>query len=622
MGQDKDGVKVGHVVLTVPGRMWLLVGCAISLAASSASPLGMAWAGDRRPRGVNRAFVWQVVETGLTAREGKRLAKAFGVPLSLRNDHSFRFIDPAFGQVPEVDLPAGQQMDEDGRATDASAPDFDAIRALEPVPDKKAIRMTMRMLDKAAVDVPGRHRRHVLHSELTFDLPRDPENSFTQEIDTTVRLRFSLDGTPVEGPGAGIRVTYDPAGEITELRWATRTLQRGAPVELISAGRARSRCAAHYPPGSTLGKPRLLYWAPPLSMRVRALFPHWECSGLGPSAQALVSAVIPAARGAAPKVTFQASTQGDQVQATARVTGGRRPYQYLWGSMSTTLDPEAANGKSISYRVAGRDPVLAEELWLTVIDANGLTSQVAKLLNLSAPGESFIPGPNPLQVGGEFNVYEWGCVQASSAGFRDVFTANGVPIAFRFNGTSAWERDFKQADSPTNGDDANYVDDVDLAWYTGHGGPGSFTFDNPNKDDDSIVPADARYGDRDLEWLQLESCNVLQSPDGNGITATERWGGVFDGLHLLNGFHTTASCVDNTAGTFASYLFSGLTVRQAWAQMASDLEPAGKVYVSMGPVRIGDYAWNFSDHFWGQGSVGPDIRAAQTIGLWSLSGTV
>ena len=59
-----------------------------------------------------------------------------------------------------------------------------------------------------------------------------------------------------------------------------------------------------------------------------------------------------------------------------------------------------------------------------------------------------------------------------------------------------------------------------------------------------------------------------------------RWGGTINGLHMLNGFHTNAHCVGGgTGGRFAEYLFptwyAAVTVRNAWAQMAFDKEPAG-----------------------------------------------
>jgi hypothetical protein len=134
-----------------------------------------------------------------------------------------------------------------------------------------------------------------------------------------------------------------------------------------------------------------------------------------------------------------------------------------------------------------------------------------------------------------------------------------------------------------------------------------------------------------VDWVQLESCNVLADTTGTNDYFS-RWAPTFDGLHILNGFHTTASCVGGgTGGTFASYLFPAtflawtfrpaFTVRQAWASMAVDKEPSGTVFRSMGPIGSGGVT-DIGDHFWGQGSVGPDIFASQEVGFWAITGTV
>ncbi len=115
-----------------------------------------------------------------------------------------------------------------------------------------------------------------------------------RQIDTTVRYRLDLDGVPLDGPGSRMRVTYAPDGEVTELRWATRELERGPSVELLPPGQARHECASRYPPRSKIGKPRLVYWAPPLDRARARIYPHWECNGTDPQGAALVFALIPA----------------------------------------------------------------------------------------------------------------------------------------------------------------------------------------------------------------------------------------------------------------------------------------------------------------------------------------
>jgi hypothetical protein len=137
----------------------------------------------------------------------------------------------------------------------------------------------------------------------------------------------------------------------------------------------------------------------------------------------------------------------------------------------------------------------------------------------------------------------------------------------------------------------------------------------------------------ELEWLQLESCQVLKDTTGTNDYFA-RWAPTFRGLHLLNGFHTNATCINGgTGGRFADYMFPAtflwwtirpaLTVQQAWASTANDLEPAGTRWRSISPATTG-WVTNLGDHFWGQGSVGPDIApgsaANPLIGFVAVSG--
>jgi hypothetical protein len=293
----------------------------------------------------------------------------------------------------------------------------------------------------------------------------------------------------------------------------------------------------------------------------------------------------------------------------------------------------------VTYRRAPRDKsVTAERVTVEVIDANGLTATASVVL--AADGSvtaATVPGGGgfgalavgPVDVGVEQTIDEWQCAQDSAIGFRQVMAAHSVPTAFDWRGANAWERDFKDP-SVAGGDDSSYVDNVDAAWYTGHGWSGGFTFKG-SVTDTQIVPADAKWGNRDLEWLQLESCQVLRDTNGHA-DYFGRWGPAFAGLHILNGFDTNAYCVSGgTGGTFANYLFArkflwwtlrpALRVQSAWASMAVDREPSGVVYRSMGLIGAG-YVTNIGDYFWGQGPVGPDISPSTAIGKWSISGTV
>lgn len=591
--------------------------------------------------------VFEVVKEGFTADEAKRLAAAFGVEAVPGEGGSLAFVSDRLADVPMLEPAAASglarlPLDEDGHETLARAFDLDAIQKITPTDDRTARATLTGAFAQAGVPLPGKADERSAHVGHTMFHLRslDGSTDISQPIDTFVRLDFTLAGRPLLGPGAKARIDLSPAGEITGFGFATREVEQGALVTIASPFAARQECAKSYPDGSTLQTPRLVYFAPGLEQRVQTLFPHWECRGKGPSGEALVAALLPAVSGAAPVATIDAQVvQGSHVRASVGVQGGTPPYAFSWQSLTTDLTPEESSEPALAYDVMPRAPVSVEVLAVTVTDANGLTGKAQVRLGVNpgtmltaAASQTSLQRVGRLDVGGEFNVYEWNCVKQSAAGFRSVFDAQGIPIQFRWTGTSAWERDFRESSAPQSGDDADYVDDVDLAWYTGHGSPGSFTFDNVNHDDGSIVPGDARWGNRDLEWMQLESCNVLQF-DSGGVPIWDRWAGVFDGLHLLNGFQTTASCVDTPSGTsgrFSRYLFPrtilfvtipALKVRQAWARMALDLEPSGRQYVTMGAAGPG-WVTNYDDYFWGEGPVGPDIPKSQIVGYWWLMGEV
>jgi hypothetical protein len=325
------------------------------------------------------------------------------------------------------------------------------------------------------------------------------------------------------------------------------------------------------------------------------------------------------------------------VTASASVAGGTAPYTLRWASSTTALSEAESVGSPIGYtrRPRGLDDG-SEQVVLEVTDANGLTASGS--VSLGGPDTitgTTVPGGGgfatlsvgPVDGGAEAPVTEGGCGVASKLsadGFTNALTAHGVGVQFDWRGNNAWEQDFKDP-SKAGGDDSDWADDVDIAWYTGHGGPGGFTF-NTNHTDKVLATADARWGNRDLEWLQLQSCNVLMDTNGTKDYFT-RWGPAFAGLHMLNGYHTGAGCIAGSlGGAFANRLFSGpsgpaLTVRQAWAAAVIAKDP-GRIYRSMGPLGApvgGVYPWNFYDYFWGQGSTGPDIDAP--VLFWALSGS-
>ena len=571
------------------------------------------------------APVFHVKQEGLTADQGAKLADAFGITNALQDDGAFSYVSDSFAQVPLLKIGTGK--DEAGRPTVSQSIDRRALAALRPVSDAEARERAAKLLDLAELSPDLKAIPSVSNAKLTL-ADRAGKPTSETPIDTSVSFRFELGGLPAAGQGAKLRITFAPDGSVTQLSDSLRQLERGDDVPIISPAEAQNACAALYDRGVRQGAPTLGYLLPALGA-VQEIYPHYTCN---PSTEDGTQAhrQIPAVDGAGPKAVIKASRSGDKIFATADASGGAGPYRFDWSSSTTTLD--ATEGSEIAYERSSRFKTSAETLTLEVVDANGLASTAS----VSLPGDGDVEGGGvpggggfgtlaigPTDVGIEQTVDEWQCAQDSAIGFKAVMGSHAVPTAFDWRGWAAFEKDFK--DVSLGGWDTTYVDNVDAQWYTGHGSPGSFTFKS-SVDDKWITPSDARWGDWDLEWMQLESCQVLADTSGTHDYFS-RWGGTMDGLHILNGFHTNAYCIGGGTGRrFAEYLFpawyrGALTVRQAWAQMAIDKEPSGVVYRSMGNIASNG-ATNIGDFFWGQGPTGPDIRLSGRSGMWSITGTV
>jgi hypothetical protein len=615
-----------------PGRAWMAVpALAAGVLLLAGSP---AFAADTAP-------VYNVTQEGMTSDDGAKLADAFGIPNSVQSNGAFAYTSAAFGAVPHKTV--GEGKDEAGRPVVSQAMDVDALKSMKVLPDAAAARAGAKLISLVGLSPDLKADPSVSHTDLTLsDAKGTPTDSFP--IDTAVSYKLTLGGLPLTGQGAKLRIAFAGDGSVTQLRSSLRKLERGRNVPIISVDDAAKQCAALYADDVRQGTPTLGYQMPDLAATdasgkgpVQQILPVYTCNpsaATGPQANRL----LPAIQGAAPTAVLRASLNGTSVSAAvASVSGGAAPYSFEWSSSTTALDPNT--GPKIAYTRAPRDGKLdGEVVTLEVTDANGITATAsATLAGDGSYSATTVPGGGgfgklaigPVDVGIEQTVDEWQCAQDSAIGFKNSMASHGVNTAFDFRGTNAWEQDFKKVSA--GGDDVTYADNVDAQWYTGHGNPNGFTFKNTTHDDGSIVPGDADWGNGDLEWLQLESCNVLEDTNGTH-NYFSRWGGTINGLHMLNGFDTTAECVGGgTGGTFADYLFPwkifgitirpALTVRQAWGQMAIDKEPSGTKYRSMGNIASNGVT-NIGDFFWGQGTTGPDIAKAGRSGMWAISGTV
>jgi hypothetical protein len=574
------------------------------------------------------APTYKVTQEGMTAAESAQLAEAYGIPDALHENGAFGYVSEAFGQVPQRQVETGR--DESGRPTVSQALDTRALESVKPIGAEEALERASKLTELIGLtDLEVNPK--VSHAKLTLS---DREGRVTGEhlLDTTVSHSFQLAGLPVTGQGAKLRITFAPDGSVTQLSSSLRKLARADEVPIIPAEEARKACEALYDADVRQGEPTLGYVLPALGA-VETIYPSYTCNPVSETSEQ-AQRQVPAVEGVGPKAAIEVSRNGEQINAHVAEAAGDGSV-YKWSSSSTVLADN--EGEQIAYDRRPRGKTTgAETVTLEVTDRNGLAATASVTLagdghasaQTTAGGGGFGKlAIGPVDVGIEQTVDEWQCAQDSAIGFKSVMASKGIATAFDWRGFAAFEKDFK--DASLGGWDNYYVDNVDAQWYTGHGWSGGFTFKSA-VDDTEITPGDARWGNGDLEWMQLESCQVLRDTNG-WHDYFGRWGGAVDGLHILNGFHTNAYCVGGgTGGTFASYLFPrkilwwtlpALTVRNAWAQMAIDKEPSGVVYRSMGNIGYGGVT-NIGDFFWGQGPTGPDITAAGRIGQWSITGTV
>ena len=187
----------------------------------------------------------------------------------------------------------------------------------------------------------------------------------------------------------------------------------------------------------------------------------------------------------------------------------------------------------------------------------------------------------PLEVGVEYHgdypgtASDLPCAYNNASGLYNYLLARGWIGRFFWGNANSWEEDFKRA--AAGGTEDNWVDNVDLVFYEGHGWPGGFTFDTPTgagvHDDSDLTSADAymSWGNKDAEWIALLSCSVLADSNlGN-------WAWAMNRLHLILGFKTTAYDVCGFGQRFAQYIEApyNYSIASAWFRACDERQPAG-----------------------------------------------
>lgn len=118
--------------------------------------------------------------------------------------------------------------------------------------------------------------------------------------------------------------------------------------------------------------------------------------------------------------------------------------------------------------------------------------------------------------------------------------------------------------------DASYVDNMDVAFFSGHGSNFSIlTYENWG-DPVNFPYGAVSLGDADLETLTIDACSVVPSPIERSDWSSGWWP-VFHRLHQLLSFRTTGWYDGRVEDRYASNLLAGQRYIDAWFNAANSV---------------------------------------------------
>ena len=257
-----------------------------------------------------------------------------------------------------------------------------------------------------------------------------------------------------------------------------------------------------------------------------------------------------------------------------------------------------------------------------------------RITNVQAAGTT--AAPSPTTPSGDDTTSEVGAVwinnynglqtdlrntDGDASGFYEEMTQQGATGRFDLGNDLAQERQFRDQ-TVGNGRDSDFVDAVDMAYYSGHGGTlGSGPSDYRavlafgNSQASSIASSrEMILGDGDLEWLVLSACETLKIEDDRYIHA---WRNSFRGLHMVLSFRTLSLdaripfVVPNAGPDFANRIQAGDPIATAWLDAATNwfVRLFGVNYPAVMSAESQSGSTNTvdNDHWIGKGTTVSDI---------------
>lgn len=121
-----------------------------------------------------------------------------------------------------------------------------------------------------------------------------------------------------------------------------------------------------------------------------------------------------------------------------------------------------------------------------------------------------------------------------------------------------------------------YLDWMDVAFFSGHGGHGVITTLRNCCDHVNFWDGSVSLGDDYLEFITVDACSVAPAPPDVGNTWDDGWWDVFHRLHQFLSFRGAGWYNGTVEDNYGSYLKAGQTFMTAWMNAANSVRSGGE----------------------------------------------
>ena len=244
--------------------------------------------------------------------------------------------------MPQKRVAAGK--DEDGNATTSLALDMDAIQSMKVLPEANAARLGSQLLAIDGLSPDLKATPTASHTALELS-NADGKLTGRFPLDTAISYGLTLNGLPVTGQGAKIRIAFAGDGSVTQLSdnirccgaaRSCRSSRRPRRQAVHGALRRRRQAAGADARLPVPGDRRRQDDLPDLHVQPRV---EHRRAGQPPD---------PGDRRRRAAGQAQRDMKGGEVIGDASVTGGVAPYTYKWSSSTAVIGASATRTSTTS----------------------------------------------------------------------------------------------------------------------------------------------------------------------------------------------------------------------------------------------------------------------------------